>query len=108
MPSKPIAPKSAEHTFESALERLEGIVEEMEGDRLPLESLLERYSEGTSLLKVCQEKLDAAEKKIEIITRGASGKPQLAPFDPATSTPPPAPTPVAPRKTEVPSDVSLF
>src|SRR3954447_7325803 len=72
MPSKPTPPKPADHTFESALERLEGIVEEMEGDRLPLELLLERYSEGTGLLKVCQEKLDAAEKKIEIITRSAS------------------------------------
>src|SRR3954470_20944834 len=98
MPSKPTPPKSAEHTFESALERLEGIVEEMEGDRLPLELLLERYSEGTGLLKVCQEKLDAAEKKIEIITRAASGKPQLAPFDPATAAPTPAPAPAAPRK----------
>ena len=110
MPSKPTAQKPAEHTFESALERLEGIVEEMEGDRLPLELLLERYSEGTGLLKVCQEKLDAAEKKIEIITRGASGKPQLTPFDPAAaetkSSSAPAPAPA--RKVELPSDVSLF
>jgi exodeoxyribonuclease VII small subunit len=107
MPSKPTAPKPAEHTFESALERLEGIVEEMEGDRLPLELLLERYGEGTGLLKVCQEKLDAAEKKIEIITRAASGKPQLAPFDPAAAAAAPAPS--VPRRAEPsPSDVSLF
>src|ERR1700712_4343118 len=65
MATKPTAPKPAEHTFESALERLEGIVEEMEGDRLPLELLLERYSEGTGLLKGCPEKIDAAGKKIE-------------------------------------------
>lgn len=107
MPTKPTAPKPADHTFESALERLEGIVEEMEGDRLPLELLLERYSEGTGLLKVCQEKLDAAEKKIEIITRSSSGKPQLAPFDPAAAAP--APVPAAPRKSEpTPGEVSLF
>ncbi len=109
MPSKPAAPKPAEpHTFESALERLEGIVEEMEGDRLPLEQLLDRYSEGTGLLKVCQEKLDAAEKKIEIITRAASGKPQLAPFDPAAAGPSAA-VPPPPRKAEpASSEVSLF
>jgi exodeoxyribonuclease VII small subunit len=107
MPSKPTAPKPAEHTFESALERLEGIVEEMEGDRLPLELLLERYGEGTGLLKVCQEKLDAAEKKIEIITRAASGKPQLAPFEPAAAAA--APAPPAPRRPDPsPADVSLF
>src|SRR3954463_557991 len=111
MPSKSTAPKPAEHTFESALERLEGIVEEMEGDRLPLELLLERYSEGTGLLKVCQGKLDAAEKKIEINTRAPSGKTHLVPFDPASapapaaaeapaprSTAPASPTPAAPRK----------
>jgi exodeoxyribonuclease VII small subunit len=109
MPSKPTAPKPAEHTFESALERLEGIVEEMEGDRLPLELLLERYSEGTGLLKVCQEKLDAAEKKIEIITRAASGKPQLSPFDPAAAAPAQAPPAPAPRKADPSaSEVSLF
>jgi exodeoxyribonuclease VII small subunit len=109
MPSKSTPPKSAEHTFESALERLEGIVEEMEGDRLPLELLLERYGEGTSLLKVCQEKLDAAEKKIEIITRAASGKPQLAPFDPAAAAPSPAPPASTVRRPDPsPSDVSLF
>src|SRR3954463_8444947 len=97
MPSKSTAPKPAEHTFESALERLEGIVEEMEGDRLPLELLLERYSEGTGLLRVCQEKLDAAEKKIEIITRAASGKPQLTPFEPAAARAPAAAEAPAPR-----------
>jgi exodeoxyribonuclease VII small subunit len=56
-----------EPTFESALERLEHIVEEMEGDRLPLEELLGRYEEGTNLVKVCQQRLSAAEKRIELI-----------------------------------------
>ena len=114
MPAKPATPKSAEQTFESALERLERIVDEMEGDRLPLEQLLERYSEGTDLLKVCQEKLDAAEKKIEIITRNAAQKPQLAPFEPGSAPPAssvaPAPAPAASQKPahSDPADVSLF
>jgi exodeoxyribonuclease VII small subunit len=83
-------PKEPEQTFETAVERLEHIVEEMESDRLPLEELLVRYEEGTKLVKACQEKLDAAEKRIEIITRNASGKPQLVDFDPAAT--PSAPT----------------
>ena len=37
--------------FEEGLKKLEGIVEEMEGDDLPLEKLLERYEEGTRLAK---------------------------------------------------------
>src|SRR3954452_1435616 len=101
MPQKPNPSKASEHTFESALERLERIVDEMEGDRMPLDQLLERYGEGTDLLKICQEKLDAAEKKVELITRNA-GKPQLTPFDPASAEPaapsPPSPQPAASRK----------
>jgi len=42
--------KPTEPTFESALERLEQIVGEMEGDKLPLEELLGRYEEGTRLV----------------------------------------------------------
>ena len=107
-----------EPTFESALERLEQIVEEMEGDRLPLEELLGRYEEGTRLVKVCQERLNTAEKRIELITRNASetsGEVELSPFDPCSAPPEiaSAPAPVsAPRAVQArktpPDEVSLF
>ena len=74
-----------EPTFESALERLEQIVEEMEGNRLPVEELLGRYEEGTKLVKVCQQRLETAEKRIELITRNASDAAELAPFDPTSA-----------------------
>ena len=77
--------KPSEHSFESAIERLEQIVEEMEGDRLPLEELLARYEEGTRLVKVCQERIGAAEKRIELIARSASGEAELSDFDPASA-----------------------
>lgn len=82
--------KEPEQTFESAIERLESIVEAMESDKLPLEELLVRYEEGIRLVKICQEKLESAEKRIEIITRGAAGKAQVEPFEPgkAASKPP--------------------
>ncbi len=101
-----------EPTFESALERLEQIVEEMEGDKLPLEELLGRYEEGTRLVKVCQERLNTAEKRIEIITRNASGGADLAAFDPAAAASPetahvPTSRASAAKKTP-PDEVSLF
>jgi exodeoxyribonuclease VII small subunit len=104
-----------EQTFESALERLEQIVVEMEGDRLPLEELLGRYEEGTRLVKICQERLNTAEKRIELITKNASQGAELASFDP-TSAPAEiasaSPNPTQPRATPVrktpPDEVSLF
>jgi exodeoxyribonuclease VII small subunit len=92
--------KLSEHSFESALERLEHIVEEMEGDRLPLEELLGRYEEGTRLVKVCQDRIGAAEKRIELIAKNASGAAELTGFDPSTvaaepSAPAAVPAPVA-------------
>src|SRR5215213_10577069 len=101
MGQKQTAAANSSQTFETAIERLERIVEEMEGDKLPLEQLLERYEEGSTLVKVCQEKLEAAERRVEIITRNAAGKPQAVPFDPNASTPAAAPAPVpapSPRK----------
>jgi exodeoxyribonuclease VII small subunit len=97
------------NTFETAVERLDAIVQAMESGDLPLEELLERYEEGTRLVKLCGEKLAAAEKRIEIVTRNAAGEPQPAVFDPATAAPP-APTRSA-KGTSKPKhsdDVSLF
>ena len=108
-------PSKTEPTFESALERLEQIVEEMEGDRLPLEELLGRYEEGTNLVKVCQQRLSAAEKRIELISRNASGEAVLEGFDPSSSNPilepGPAPAPAARSgvaRRKPPDEVSLF
>ena len=40
--------------FEEALKKLESLVEAMESDDLPLETLLSKYDEGTKLVKICQ------------------------------------------------------
>jgi exodeoxyribonuclease VII small subunit len=94
-------------TFETAIERLEAIVDEMESDKLPLEDLLIRYEEGLKLVKFCSEKLADAEKRIEIITRTAGGKPALAPFDPAEKSRPAVP-PEEPSEAPGSAEVSLF
>jgi len=66
--------------FEEALKKLEGIVEAMESDELPLETLIARYEEGTRLAKVCQEKLAEAELKIQQLEKNAAGEMKLKPF----------------------------
>jgi len=72
----------AELNFETAMDRLEKIVEQMESGQLPLEDLIVRYEEGMNLVKVCQERLASAEQKIEIITRN-NGKPMVKEFEPS-------------------------
>ena len=67
--------------FEEGLKKLEGIDEEMEGDDLPLEKLLERYEEGTRLAKGCQAKLEAAELKIQKLQPNADGEDELVDDD---------------------------
>jgi exodeoxyribonuclease VII small subunit len=65
--------------FEEALKRLETIVESMEAQDLPLETLLARYAEGTSLSQICQSKLNEAELKIQQLEKGPKGELSLAP-----------------------------
>jgi exodeoxyribonuclease VII small subunit len=67
--------------FEEALKKLEGIVEAMESEELPLEALLARYEEGTRLVKICQEKLAEAELKIRQLEKNAAGEMKLKPID---------------------------
>lgn len=70
----------AEQNFEKSLERLEKIVGELEGGELSLDEALKRYEEGIKLVQLCSKKLDAAQKKVEILTRTPGGKFQLKPF----------------------------
>ncbi len=81
--SKTARPESGKEglPFEDALKKLEGIVETMEAEDLPLETLLARYEEGTRLVKTCQEKLAEAELKIRQLEKNAAGEMKLKPFE---------------------------
>lgn len=52
-------------TFEQALMRLEGIVRKLEEGGFPLEDGLTAFEEGIELSRLCQERLDLAEKRVE-------------------------------------------
>ena len=59
--------------FEDALLRLEQIVDRLEAGNLPLEESLKVFEEGVGLARHCARYLDDAEKRIELLTRDASG-----------------------------------
>jgi exodeoxyribonuclease VII small subunit len=67
--------------FEEALKKLEGIVEAMESEDLPLETLLAKYEEGTRLARACQEKLAEAELKIQQLEKTSAGEMKLKPVE---------------------------
>lgn len=56
-----------ETTFEQALARLEQIVKMLEGGNVPLEDLIKLFDEGTALVKLCTNRLDAAEEKVKLL-----------------------------------------
>lgn len=57
----------AKKTFESALQRLEAITEEMENGELSLENSLKKFDEGIKLARFCNAQLADAKAKIEML-----------------------------------------
>ena len=74
MPAKAKKADDASITFEDAAEKLGAIVEAMESEELPLEKLLVQLEEGTKLVKVCESKLQAAEKRITQLEENPEGE----------------------------------
>ncbi|MFT5582641.1 MAG: exodeoxyribonuclease VII small subunit [Cognaticolwellia sp.] len=63
-----------EPTFEILLEQLEKRVEQLEKGELPLEQALKLFEEGIELTRSCHERLDQADERIAVLTRGAGGQ----------------------------------
>lgn len=61
----------AREGFEDHLEALERIVEELESGELSLDDSMARFEEGVKRLKSCTSMLEAAEKQVNILVRGA-------------------------------------
>ncbi len=64
-------------TFESSLKELERIVSRLEDGDLPLEDSLKLFEDGVKLSRECQERLNQAERRIEILLKDESGNPSL-------------------------------
>ena len=71
--------------FETSLEELERIVRELERGDLPLEKSLELFEQGVKLSRACQQRLNEAERRIEILTRDSQGRPAVSAFVPGDS-----------------------
>lgn len=69
--------------FEEALKKLEKIVSRLEEGEIPLEESLKLFEEGIRLSRFCNQKLDEAEKKVEILMKGKNGVLRPEPFEPS-------------------------
>ena len=67
--------------FESALEDLERVVEQLETGALSLEDSLSAFEKGVGLVKFCNQKLNEVEKKIDFLVKDKEGKLQLKAFE---------------------------
>ncbi len=59
--------------FEEALERLEGLVTELEGGDLGLEDALASFEQGVKLVRLCSDRLRGAELRIRQLEDGSDG-----------------------------------
>jgi exodeoxyribonuclease VII small subunit len=73
--------ESQAKNFEASLASLEKIVRELEHGDLPLERSLELFEEGVRLSRECQERLNQAERRIEILLHDNEGRPLVSAFD---------------------------
>ncbi|MGB0692136.1 MAG: exodeoxyribonuclease VII small subunit [Pseudomonadales bacterium] len=55
------------YPFETSLEKLEKLVEQMEDGDLTLEDSLKTFEEGIRLTRECQQALAAAEQKVKLL-----------------------------------------
>jgi exodeoxyribonuclease VII small subunit len=67
--------------FETALEDLEQVVEQLESGELSLEDSLAAFEKGVGLVKYCNQKLNEVERKIELLVKDKDGRLQLKSFE---------------------------
>lgn len=68
-------------TFESNLKRLDGIVAQLEGDRLDLNAALGLFEEGIELLRLASGELAETETRVKELIERADGVLELRDFD---------------------------
>jgi exodeoxyribonuclease VII small subunit len=74
--------ESGPKSFEDAIKRLSEIVQTLERGDLPLEESLRLFEEGVRLSRSSQERLEAAQKRVEeLIGFERDGKPRSTPFE---------------------------
>ena len=67
--------------FETSLQQLEQLVQQMEQGNLSLEQSMQAFEQGVALTRECQTALDQAEQKVQVLMQDSQGKLVEQPFD---------------------------
>jgi exodeoxyribonuclease VII small subunit len=67
--------------FEDNLKKLESIVENLEIGNLDLDESLKAFEQGIKLVKVCQKKLEGAERTVEKLIKDDKGDVKTSNFE---------------------------
>jgi exodeoxyribonuclease VII small subunit len=73
--------------FEQALVELERVVSAMEAGNMPLEESLKAFEQGVRLTRECQQALQEAEQKVELLLQSDKGT-ETKPFSANEADPP--------------------
>jgi exodeoxyribonuclease VII small subunit len=72
--------KNNKFNFEESLASLESLVEAMEAGDLSLEESLKAFEQGIKLTRECQQALDQAEQKVQLLLANTD-VPEAVPFE---------------------------
>ena len=67
-------------SFEAAMERLEEILDALEGGNENLDTSLALYEEGIKLIRACSDKLENASQSVKVLQMQADGRAALVDF----------------------------
>lgn len=64
-------------TFEEKLAAVEALIQEMEGESLPLGEALKRYEEGVGMIAALEKELQSARQRLTVLRRGPEGEEEI-------------------------------
>ena len=70
-----------EINFEEALNKLENEVKKLESGNMTLDESISSFEEAVKLVRLCNEKLEKAERRIRLLTEKEDGTVTDIPFD---------------------------
>jgi len=64
----------AKQNFETALKKLEEVVEKLESGEISLDQSLKLFEQGISLVRQCSKRLDEVESKVQVLVSDERGE----------------------------------